>query len=330
MLVTGAGGFLGIHVLDHILFTTNWHVVALDSFRHKGLTDRLRYSELVHANPERITVLQHDLNAPISPILAADIGPIDAIINAASESHVDRSLDDPVRFVLNNVNLALNMLEYARVAKPRAFLQVSTDEVYGPVRDGERHKEWSSILPSNPYSASKACQEALCIAYWRSFGVPVMICNAMNLFGEYQDPEKFVPKAIRRILAGEPVDVHTTHGEIGTRCWLHARNYADALCWLIDKWEPGKYGDATRPNRYNIVGEQHSNEEMALRLYEALNRLPTINYVDYHSRRTGHDLHYGLDGALLASLGWSAPISLDSSLAKTVAWYQANSNWLNL
>lgn len=330
VLLTGAGGFIGIHTLDHILATTDWHVVALDSFRHKGLTDRLRYSERVRANSARVAVLTHDLNAPISAVLAHDIGPIDAIINMASESHVDRSLDDPVRFVQNNVNVALHMLEYARAAQPRVFIQVSTDEVYGSAEPGQLHREWATILPSNPYSASKAAQEALAIAYWRSFGVPVIITNTMNNFGEYQDPEKFVPKALRAILVGEPVDVHVSNGIVGSRCWLHARNHADALCWLIAKWEPVRYGDATRPDRYNIVGEQLSNEEMALALAQACGRLPCLNYVEYHARRTGHDLHYGLDGSALGVRGWRAPFDLADSLVHTVAWYRANPQWLQL
>lgn len=331
VLLTGAGGFLGIHVIDHILATTDWHVVALDSFRHKGITDRLRYSEHVRAHPERVTVLQHDLNAPISAVLAHDIGAVDAIINAASESHVDRSLDDPVRFVQNNVNVALHMLEFARAAQPRVFVQVSTDEVYGPAHGNELHKEWAPILPSNPYSGSKACQEALCIGWWRSFGVPVVICNAMNLIGEYQDPEKFVPKAVRSILAGEPVDIHMTNNVVGSRCWLHARNYADAVCWIIRALEPVKFGSlVSRPDRFNIVGERHTNEEMAVMLANACGRLPSLNYVDYHIRRTGHDLHYGLDGTKLAALGWRAPLTLADSLARTVAWYRANPQWLAL
>lgn len=330
VLVTGAGGFLGIHVLDHLLAETDWQIVALDSFRHKGLTDRLRYSEWVRTAGERVTVLAHDLNAPLSPVLAHDIGPIDYILHLAADSHVDRSLDDPVRTITNNVNSTLHMLEYARAARPTAFIQVSTDEVYGPVRSAELHPEWSPILPSNPYSASKASQEALAIAYWRSFAVPVVLTNCMNMFGEYQDPEKFVPKAIRQARAGNPITVHASHGEIGSRCWLHARNNADAMLWLLRNRAPARFPDATRPDRYNIVGERHTNAEIAEAIFTALGLPPNIEYVDYHTRRTGHDLHYGLDGTKLATLGWRPPVAFADSLRHAVDWYARHPQWLTL
>lgn len=330
VLITGAGGFIGIHVIDHILTTTDWHIVALDSFRHKGITDRLRYSEHVRAHASRVTVFTHDLNAPFSHVLVHDIGPVDIILNLASDSHVDRSLDDPVRTVQNNVMLALHVLEYARVVQPRVFIQVSTDEVYGPVRGAELHGEWSTILPSNPYSASKAAQEALAIAYWRSFGVPVIITNTMNNFGEYQDPEKFTPKTIRCILVGEPVSIHATGSEIGSRCWLHARNHADALRWLVRHHTPARYPDAPRPDRFNVVGERRTNLEIVELIQSALGRNAAIEVVDYHTKRTGHDLHYGLDGTKLADLGWRPPVEFASSLAKTVQWYQRHPQWLAL
>src|SRR3990167_5071426 len=185
VLRTGIGGFVGVHTMDHLLATTDWHIVGIDSFRHKGLTDRIRYSRLYQQNRSRVTILSHDCSVPFSRVLEVDIGPVQAIVNMASETHVDRSLDDPVQFVYNNVHLAVEVLEYARRVEPEIVIQVSTDEVYGPVRDGQLHAEWAPILPSNPYSASKACQESIAIGYWRSYGVPVVITNTMNMFGEY-------------------------------------------------------------------------------------------------------------------------------------------------
>ena len=126
------------------------------------------------------------------------IGHVDYLVAMASESHVDRSIADPVPFVRNNVDVMLNTLELAREIKPQVVLHVSTDEIYGPVRPGEPpHPEWDPVIPSNPYSASKAAQEAIGISYWRSYGVPVVITNLMNVYGERQ-LEKFIPSLIRQ------------------------------------------------------------------------------------------------------------------------------------
>jgi dTDP-D-glucose 4,6-dehydratase len=197
ILLTGAGGFAGAHFLEHVLATTDWDVVATDSFRHRGTTDRIAQVLRCHPAQEeapdtrhrewrhRTTVLTHDLTAPFSPQAQAVIagpGGLDFLIAMASESHVDRSITDPVAFTENNVAVVLNTLELARVLKPRAVVAISTDEVYGPVEAGFLgHKEWSPILPSNPYAASKAAQEALVISYWRTYGVPAIITNCYDL-----------------------------------------------------------------------------------------------------------------------------------------------------
>src|SRR5215472_5757316 len=129
-------------------------------------------------------------------------GAVDFCVNFAAESHVDRSIVEPRRFVLNNVETVITMLDWARQAKPRVFIQFSTDEVYGPAALGHAHGEWAPIVPSNPYSGSKAAQEAIAIAYWRTYGLPIVIVNSMNLFGERQEPEKLIPVVIRQVLEG--------------------------------------------------------------------------------------------------------------------------------
>src|ERR1043166_336733 len=191
LLLTGAGGFIGHHVLEHLLHETDWHVVATDSFRHKGKTDRLR--QVLEGGPpewrERVQVVMHDLAAPVASQLRHKIGPVDYVIGMASLSHVDHSISDPVGFTRNNVDIALSTLEYACAARPEHLIWVSTDEVYGPVKGGYAHLEWAPILPSNPYSASKAAQEAIAVAYWRTYGVPLTVVNCMNLIGERQGPQ---------------------------------------------------------------------------------------------------------------------------------------------
>lgn len=315
--------------MDHLLATTDWEIVGIDSFRHKGLTDRIRTSMLFQQYRDRVSIITHDCAVPFSTVLTKDIGRIDAIVNMASDSHVDRSLDNPIGFIKNNIFLATEVLEFARRVHPEIFVQVSTDEVYGPVKDGALHPEWDPILPSNPYSASKACQESIAISYWRSFGVPVVITNAMNMFGEYQDPEKFVPRAVRMIREGLAVPVHATNGEVGTRCWLHARNYADAIRFLIER-PVSQYPATARPDRYNVVGERHSNLEIVELLCGILGVPVEYDLVDYHARRTGHDLHYGLDGTKLAQAGWVAPVPFRESLGHTAMWFTSHPAWLEL
>ena len=186
VLLTGASGFVGSHVLRHILVNTDWFVVCPTTFTHKGLTDRINVAcdDLPDAY-SRIKVIKTDLTAPISPVTSHQFGKIDYVINVASESHVDRSIEEPAPFILNNVSLICNILDWARFAKPEKFLHISTDEVYGPAPKGHAHKEWvDQYFPSNPYSASKAAQESIAFSYWRTYGVPIAITNTMNIIGQ--------------------------------------------------------------------------------------------------------------------------------------------------
>jgi dTDP-glucose 4,6-dehydratase len=331
VLLTGVGGFVGSHVLRHLLTGTDWEVVALDSFRHRGLTERVRV-QLDGCDTSRVSVLQHDLRVPIGPLLAHEIGQIDYVLNLASDSHVDRSLAHPREFVENNVALMLTMLDWARTHPVSAFVQISTDEVYGPAERGHEHAEWETLLPSNPYSASKAAQECIAFSYWRSFGVPVLLTNTMNIIGELQDPEKFLPLTIRTLRDGGSVPVHASpDGQAGSRFYLHARNQADALVWLLQHVTPARYGQADRPDRYHVVGERElANDEMVTLVAELMGVPARWHPVDFHGARPGHDLRYALDGAKLAATGWKAPLGLTESLAHTVAWTLDHPQWLEL
>lgn len=343
VLLTGASGFVGAHVLRHLLMHTDWEIVCPVSFRHRGLPGRIESS--ICTDPEwvhRVTVLHWDLRAEADPVTVHRIGKIDYLLNVASESHVDRSISHPVDFVTNNVSLVLNVLELARRIQPEIFLQMSTDEVYGPAPADYLSREWDVIAPSNPYSASKAAQEAIAFSYWRTYGVPVVITNTMNIVGEMQDPEKFVPMIMRRTLRGEPVTVHCDdHGRPGSRYYLHARNLADAWLWLIqnrgDVWQLHEYADgSSRPSRFNVVGEREvTNTEMVemissmVRAGSEAGRKPVeIEHVNFHATRPGHDARYALDGSKISALGWHPPVSLESSLKKTVAWTLEHREWL--
>lgn len=331
VLLTGAGGFIGHHVLEHLLHETDWQLVATDSFRHKGKTDRIR--QVLENGPpewrERVQVVMHDLGAPVASQLAHKIGAVDYVLALASLSHVDTSITDPVGFTRNNVDIALSTLEYARDAAPRHLIWVSTDEVYGPVKSGYAHMEWAPILPSNPYAASKAAQEAIAISYWRTYGVPLSIVNCMNLIGQRQDPEKYLPMLIRRIHRGEQVTVHGREDDIGSRHYLHARNLADAILYVFRSLPPAPFPLSGRPDRYNIVGpDRVSNLELAEQVATIIGEPLRYRLEDFHTTRPGHDPHYGLDGGKLAALGWKPPVPFAASLEKTVRWTLANPEWL--
>ena len=155
VLITGVGGSIGVHVLMHVIRNTEWDITGIDSFRHKGLAERLPDWAI---RLPRVRIFTADLTAPISEILRKKIGKVDYVIHLASISDVDMSLDDPTVAIRSNVEIELTVLEYCRSARPGALLQISTDEVYGPTDGRSTHKEWDPIVPSNPYSASKAAQ----------------------------------------------------------------------------------------------------------------------------------------------------------------------------
>jgi len=325
VLIPGACGFIGSHLVEHILANTDWNITVLDALTYAG--DPARLYEAGKFDRSRVRIFWHDLNAPIMDTLARRIGNVDFIVNMASNSHIDASIADPVPFVRNNVNIALHMLEYARQLKLRAFVQISTDEVYGSVEPGQVFPEWSTINPSNPYSASKAAMMSIAIAYWRTYGVPLVIVEPMNNFGERQDREKFVPKCIRSIAAGEEVFLHGTPDNIGSRYYLHARNTSDAILFLLHR-PVSCYPKSDRPDRYNIVGDRRvDNLEMATRISGIIG-LPLRYRFDHSPRsRPGHDLHYGLDGSKLSVLGWKPPVDFESSLERTVKWMMENPHW---
>ncbi len=332
VLLTGGGGFIGAHTFAHIMHNTDWHLVIVDSFRHKGKSDRI--AEMFESHPdwrERVSVVVHDLKAPFSDQTVNRIGYIDYVINMASESHVDRSITDPRDFIENNVHLTLTMLEYIRQHPVEKFIQISTDEVYGAAPDGHNHKEGEPHKPSNPYSASKAAQEDIAYAYWRTYELPICITNTMNIIGEMQDPEKFLPMTIKKIMTGQELSIHASPdgSRIGSRYYLHARNQADALIFLLKNVPFPSYSTGEDMARYNVVGEREiDNLELAQKVAEILKHPLKYKLVDFHSSRPGHDLRYALDGSKLAALGWKAPLSLDESLKNTVLWTIDRPEWL--
>jgi dTDP-glucose 4,6-dehydratase len=334
VLLTGASGFVGSHVLRHILVNTNWEIVCPVTFRHKGLPDRIvaAMKDLDSAN-SRVFIVKCDLSYPISKLTGMEFGKINYVLNVASESHVDRSIEQPADFIINNVSLICNILDWARQHKYlEKFLQISTDEVYGPANEGYKHGEWRDLhLPSNPYAASKAAQESIAFAYWRTYGLPLGITNTMNIIGEMQDPEKFVPLVMRKIYNNEVVGIHgSSDGKIGSRFYLHARNQADGLLHVL-KQDFVKYGESDKPIKFNIVGEKEINNlELAELIAKFMGKKLNYKIIDFHSSRPGHDLRYALDGEKLKTSGWRPPFSLEKSLEATILWTLKNPQWLSI
>lgn len=332
VLITGIGGSIGIHTFSHIMHNTDWHVIGTDSFRHKGWTDRV--DEMLKAYPQwqdRLTIITHDLIAPFSAMTKRKIGHVDYVISMASLSDVEASIQNPAEFIQNNVTLAINMLEYAREAKPEVFIQISTDEVYGATTRDAAHPEWSPIVPSNPYSASKACQEAIAISYWRTYNVPVIITNTMNNFAEMQQGSKYPAMLQKWIENDEMVTIHGKEGDIGTRYYIHSRNKSDALLYILNNLPPHLHesGAVDKPDRYNIVGDvQLDNLELAQTIARLMDKELKYELVDFHSTRPGHDPHYGLDGTKLKKLGWTSPVPFEKSLKDVIEWQKAHPEWL--
>lgn len=330
VILTGASGFFGSHLLRHLLVNTDWEFICPCSWTHKGTPERIQHA-MKGMDESRVTVITHDLIAPFTEQTKKKFGHIDYILNIASNSHVDRAISSPGEFILGNTALAFNMLELARELKPEIFLQFSTDEVYGVAPVGVNHKEWATIIPSNPYSASKAAQEAYAISYWRTYGVPVIITNTMNLFGETQDAEKYTARLIKKIHNGEIVTVHGSEGNIGSRFYLHARNGADAVLFILKNLPPKAYKEdvINLPDRYNIVGDvEMDNLELAKLVAKILGKELKYELTDFHFGRPGHDRRYALDGTKLKELGWSAPMAFEESLQRSINWTLKNKLWL--
>lgn len=307
--ISGASGFIGSHVVSYLIEHTDWHITAIASWRHKG--NPLRLAK--HANNPRLSIVTHDLTGDIP-----EVGDYDYILNLASESHVDRSIKDPVPFIENNISSTLQLLEYARKHPCKSFIQFSTDEVYGSVESGETMDEWATLVPRNPYSASKASQEMIAMAYYHTYKIPVIITNTNNGIGAGQDPEKFVPKVIAKVLNGEEVSIHTNRGQQGSRFYNPVTNIADALLFILQNLPATP--NQERPDRYNLGGgKQLTNLELAQAVADALGKSLRYQLVDVSALRPGYDQHYPDASGRLNELGWATPVTFEEELKRLVA-----------
>ena len=330
VLITGGAGFIAHHLIKYILVNTNWEIISLDRLDYSGNLNRLDdiLSEVPNKEKSRVKVVFHDLKSEINPWIKKEIGKIDIILHLAAGSHVDRSIDYPMEFVMDNVVGTVNILDYARFLNDKKELErliyFSTDEVFGPAPNGVDYKENDRYNSTNPYSASKAAGEELAVAYENTYGLPIFITHTMNVFGERQHPEKFIPMCIKKIRDGESVTIHSDNTKTipGTRHYIHAEDVADAIYFLLTQKISSEidYGGAKCP-KFNIVGpEEINNLELAQIIADSQGKDLKYDMVDFHSSRPGHDLRYSLSGEKMKKLGWTPSIKLTQRIKQVVEW----------
>jgi len=245
---------------------------------------------------------------------------------------VDNSIVDPLPFLQSNVIGTHHLLWWLRSLKSlrRAFL-VATDEVYGPAGwDAPGNIEMDPFRPANPYAAAKAGGECVAFAYANTYRVPVSVINTMNLIGERQACEKYVPLVIRRVLADEEIGIHAdpTCTRSGTRFYIHCRNYASALAFLIERDMAGE----EVPIKLHVAGEREiSNLALAQMIAGFIGKPLRYRLQNFHESRPGHDLRYALDGSKIRVMGWQQPLDIEHSLENVVRWYLRDDNlrWLS-
>lgn len=328
VLITGAAGFIGSHMVEHFLKNTDWDIVVLDrlTYASSGM-DRLRDIEAFES--KRVQLYPVDISYPITIGVEKEIGSVDYILHLAAETHVDNSISDPRPFVMTNVVGTMELLQFSRRMNGRikGFYYFSTDEVFGPAYAQAEFKEWDRYNSTNPYSATKAAGEELCLAWANTYGIPMVITHCMNAFGERQHSEKFIPMVVKKILRGEMIQIHADpqRKNAGSRSYIHCRNIAAAVLFLIQKIE-APVGVKVR-EKYNIQGEREVNNLDLVQLIhkymqDELKTTFALHYelVDFHSTRPGHDLRYALSGQKMKSLGWHLPNTFEDSLRKCISW----------
>jgi dTDP-glucose 4,6-dehydratase len=240
-----------------------------------------------------------------------------------------------MEFVLDNVVATCNILEFARTQKNlERFIYFSTDEVFGPAPNNIKYKENDRYNSTNPYSATKAGGEELAVAYQNTYGLPVYITHTMNVFGERQHPEKYIPMCIKRARDGETITIHSdsTCTIPGSRHYIHAEDVSDAILFLLNyqgTFEPDDTG--AKCPKFNIVGsEELNNLELAQIIAEAQGKELKYDLIDFHSSRPGHDLRYALDGSKMKEMGWEPTKSVRERIAEVTNWTLENNRWITI
>jgi len=304
LLVCGGAGFIGsnfvrIRVRDH-----GDEVVVLDKLTYAGRRENL--ADVDHA-------FVHGAIEDADRVAEAIAG-VDAVVNFAAETHVDRSIAEPDAFVTTHAVGSYRLLEASREAGVR-YVQVSTDEVYGSIDEGS-FTETSPLAPSSPYSATKAGADLLVWSYHHTFGLEAMICRGSNNYGPYQYPEKLIPLMILNALHGDPLPVYGDGMQV--RNWIYVEDFARGIGHVLDHGTPGSV--------YNVGGpDECPNIEVVHRIIELTGASPDL--IEHVTDRPGHDRRYSLSSDKVRGLGWEPRERFADGLAKTVEWYRANEDW---
>lgn len=328
ILITGGAGFIGSHVVRLFVNTyPEYNIVNLDKLTYAGNLENLR--DVEHA-PNYTFVKGDILDASFIEKLFEDYN-FDGVIHLAAESHVDRSIIDPLAFIFTNVLGTVTLLNAARKKwssdfSNKKFYHISTDEVYGSLSNEGFFTEETAYDPRSPYSASKASSDHFVRAYYHTYGVPVVVSNCSNNYGPNHFPEKLIPLMINNIITNKPLPVYGK-GE-NVRDWLYVIDHARAIDLIYHKGEVGE--------TYNIGGfNEWKNIDLVMLLCRIMDRKlhrepgTSAKLITYVKDRAGHDLRYAIDSTKLTSaLGWKPSLQFEEGLEKTVDWYLANEEWL--
>jgi dTDP-glucose 4,6-dehydratase len=311
ILVTGGCGFIGSHFIKETLRQKeDWEIINLDKLTYAGRKENVAELE----GDPRYSFIHGDICDPVSVNTA--MKEVDAVINFAAESHVDRSIQDARAFIRTDVEGAFTLLDAARKNEVKKFVQISTDEVYGQIMSGSFTEE-SLLNPRNPYSASKAGADRLAYSFHSTYGMDVCITRSSNNYGTHQYPEKLIPLFITHLIQGKKVPVYGEGKNI--RDWLHVKDNCAALLTVLEK---GKSGEV-----YNIGGgNERTNMEITRSILSEMGKGDEM--ITFVEDRKGHDWRYSVDSQKIQeSLGWVPNVSFDQGLRETVKWYIENPQW---
>jgi dTDP-glucose 4,6-dehydratase len=321
ILITGGAGFIGSHLVSHLLDFGIFHLTLLDRLDSAGNLNRL--AEIGAVRHPNVRFQYHDLRAPINDLLVNQLGDFEYIIHLAAGTHVDRSIADPLSFVYDNVVGTCNLLEFARKTGCRKLINFSTDEVFGAAPEGVLFKEDDRYRSANPYSASKAGAEELGIAYHNTYGVPVVTTHTMNVCGIRQHSEKLIPNTIAKVRDGQLVKIHAdkTRQISGSRFFIGADQVADAITFLMAYGVPGE--------KYNIVGEREMTCLQVAKIIAHTQAKPLkYEMIDGNIARPGMDLRYAMSGEKMRLMGWEPRKTIEDTIRDITRWSLENPHWL--
>jgi dTDP-glucose 4,6-dehydratase len=323
VLVTGAAGFIGSHLVGRLLSIDD-EVIALCSMRNSGNLKRLEE----YKDHKNLKVIYHDIACEFNEQLINELGDVQQVYHVAAQPHVDKSVKDPRSTIQSNVIGTLNVLEYARKLKNlERFLYFSTDEVFGPA-DSFPHREYSAFNPTNPYSASKAAAEDIVTSYYYSYKMPIIITHCMNVFGEKQQAAAFIPTAIKKAMNNETISIHVdSNGNVPSRNYVYVSDVIDAIILLMVLLD---YTRKEKIPKFNIGQPMsYSIETIARNAFLCAKTEQKIEMTQ--TARAFVDTQYSLNTDRLNNLGWEPEYGSPfwSRLFKVFNWYMENPEWLN-